>query len=61
MQKIPENSWHSLASTDAVFIFESNESKGLSEQVAADRSAQFGLNELLRAKGQGPVILSAGF
>ncbi len=55
MQKILEKSWHSLASTDAVSIFESHESKGLSEQVAADRSTQFGLNELSRAKGQGLV------
>ncbi|MGM0656752.1 MAG: cation-transporting P-type ATPase [Thermodesulfobacteriota bacterium] len=56
MQKIPEKSWHSLASTDAVSIFESHESKGLSEQEATDRSEQFGLNALSRAKGQGLVI-----
>ena len=56
MQKIYEKPWHSLTSTDVVSVFESHESKGLSEQVATDRAAQFGLNELTRSKGQGPVI-----
>jgi Ca2+-transporting ATPase len=56
MQKIHEKPWHSLTSTDVVSVFESHESKGLSEQVATDRAAQFGLNELTRSKGQGPVI-----
>ncbi|MEJ2097691.1 MAG: HAD-IC family P-type ATPase, partial [Deltaproteobacteria bacterium] len=51
-----KTSWHSLTSTDVVSVFESHESRGLSEQAATDRAAQFGPNELTRTKGQGPVI-----
>ncbi|HAR34173.1 MAG TPA: carbonate dehydratase, partial [Desulfobacter sp.] len=56
MQKIHEKLWHSLSLTDVVSELESHESKGLSDQLAKDRAAQFGLNELTRAKGQGVVI-----
>ncbi|WP_289019176.1 cation-transporting P-type ATPase [Desulfobacter postgatei] len=56
MQKIHEKLWHSLSLTDVVSELESHESKGLSDQLAKDRAAQFGLNELTRTKGQGVVI-----
>ncbi len=56
MQPLSGQLWHSLATDEILSALESHESKGLAEQAAAERAAQFGPNELTQAKGQGPLV-----
>jgi Ca2+-transporting ATPase len=56
MQNLSEKAWHSLAPQEVISLFESHETQGLSEKTAAERSAQFGANELTQKKGQSAFV-----
>ncbi len=50
-----EKAWHSLSVHEVIASLESDETRGLSGETAADRAKQLGVNELTRQKGQGPI------